>query len=176
MTFRDPSDVSSRLRRDTHLAGSACSVFSRIDSPQNVIRKPLAKDLSQLQLHQGMPLWLRWSLIISGFLALGLAFLGIVMPGLPTTPFVLLSDACFVRASPQLHQWLLRNKWLGPLIRNWEQHRSPPCKTKLLALGTMLVTVSIAVWGLHGRLYLQLSILVAAAIGAVMVWRIPTRL
>ncbi len=62
-------------------------------------------------------------------IALGVA--GLVLPVLPTTPFILLAAFCFGRASPRLHRWLLRSRTFGPMIREWQQHRAIPWRTKL---------------------------------------------
>jgi len=121
------------------------------------------------------PALLRWLLVAAGFIALGLGVLGVLLPGLPTTPFVLLAGACFVRASPALHAWLLATRWAGPMLKDWETHRSLPKRTKWLAIGTMVVTISISLWVLKDQRQIQLVVLVAALIGAWMVWRIPNR-
>jgi len=121
------------------------------------------------------PALLRWLLVAAGFVALGLGVLGVLLPGLPTTPFVLLAGACFVRASPTLHAWLLSSRWAGPMLKDWETHRSLPKRTKWLALATMAITISISLWILKDQRHIQLVVLVAAFIGARVVWRIPTR-
>ncbi len=63
-------------------------------------------------------------LVAVGVLSLALGLLGVVLPGLPTTPFVLLAAACFAKASPRLHRWLTRHRFLGPMVRDWEAHHS----------------------------------------------------
>ena len=73
------------------------------------------------------------------WIALGLFFLllggiGVVLPLLPTTPFVLLAAACFARSSPRLHAWVLRSRLFGPLLRDWERNKCVSRKVKLLAL------------------------------------------
>lgn len=125
--------------------------------------------------YAGTPALLRWLLIAAGFISLTLGLLGVLLPGLPTTPFVLLAGACFLKASPALHSWLSQNRWAGPMLRDWEQHRSLPKRTKRIALGTMVLTISMSLWILQGNFNLQLVVLVAALIGAWVVWRIPTR-
>jgi hypothetical protein len=84
-----------------------------------------------------------WLLIGLTSLALGIA--GVVLPLLPTTPFVLLSAYCFARSSPRLHDWLLSHRLFGPLIRNWEQHRAISPRAKLLAVLSMAAVVGISV-------------------------------
>lgn len=73
-----------------------------------------------------------------GFLFLGLAALGTVLPVLPTTPFLLLSAWLFARSSEKWHQWLLRSELFGPIIRNWEANRCIGCRTKVVSILLML--------------------------------------
>jgi uncharacterized protein len=117
----------------------------------------------------------RGLLWLAGSLALALAVLGVVLPGLPTTPFVLLAAACYARASPRLHQWMLNHRWIGPLLRDWERHRSLTRRTKAVAVLSMAGMVAVSIWGLRGRVALQLLLLALGAIGAWVVLRIPTR-
>lgn len=112
---------------------------------------------------------------LGGVLALILAVIGVVLPGLPTTPFVLLAGACFVRASPRAHAWLLRNRLFGPMLANWERHRSIPRRVKRAAIGIMLLSVSVSIWFFAGRPWLQLTLAAAAVIGALVVARVPAR-
>ncbi len=112
---------------------------------------------------------------IAGSLSLVLGVIGIVLPGLPTTPFILLAAACYAKASPRLHAWLLNHRWFGPMLRDWESDRSLTRRTKTVAVVSMLVMVGFSVWTFHGRTAVQLVLLVTGAIGAFVVLRIPTR-
>jgi uncharacterized membrane protein YbaN (DUF454 family) len=114
-------------------------------------------------------------LVAAGLLALLLGLLGAVLPGLPTTPFILLAAACFAQASPRLHRWLVQHRWLGPMVRDWEAHRSMPLRIKWLASGMMALMVGVSAWQLAERPIVQAVVLVAGVIGCVVVWRIPTR-
>ena len=114
-------------------------------------------------------------LVAAGLLALLLGLLGAVLPGLPTTPFILLAAACFAQASPRLHSWLVQHRWLGPMVRDWEAHRSMPLRIKWLASGMMVLMVGVSAWQLAERPIVQAVVLVAGVIGCVVVWRIPTR-
>jgi len=122
-----------------------------------------------------LPTWLRLLLIFCGLVALGLGLLGVLLPGLPTTPFVLLAAACFARASPALHHWLLHNRLTGPMLRDSLTHRSLTRRVRWVAIGSMSVMVAISVWGLRERPWLQLVLLAAGLIGAWVVLRIPVR-
>ncbi|MBD2858134.1 YbaN family protein [Spongiibacter sp. KMU-158] len=76
---------------------------------------------------------------ISGFVMLGLGVIGIVVPLLPTTPFLLVSAGCFSKSSERWHNWLLANPTFGPMIMDWHERRCVNCKTKVVALLSMLL-------------------------------------
>jgi uncharacterized membrane protein YbaN (DUF454 family) len=86
---------------------------------------------------------------VIGLVSVVLAVLGIFLPVLPTTPFLLLAIACFARSSERLHTWLLSNKTLGPIIRNWEESKSIPRKAKVYVL------ILIAIAGLSSALFIE---------------------
>ncbi|MDX9842940.1 MAG: YbaN family protein [Aquabacterium sp.] len=117
----------------------------------------------------------RTLLVGAGLLSLVLGLLGAVLPGLPTTPFVLLAAACFAKASPRLHQWLVQHRWLGPMVRDWEAHHTLPLRIKWLASGMMALMVGVSAWQLAERPGVQVAVLIAGLIGCFVVWRIPTR-
>jgi len=119
---------------------------------------------------------IRGLLWLIGTLALGLGMLGVILPGLPTTPFVLLAAACYARASPRLHQRMRDNTWIGPMLRDWESHRSLSRRVKAIALTSMTVMIALSVWTLRSSLALQLVLVTTGAIGIWVVgWYIPTR-
>jgi len=73
-----------------------------------------------------------------GFLLLGLAIAGVLLPVVPTTPFLLLAAWFFSRSSQKWHQWLLRSELFGPIIRNWETNRCIGRRTKIVSIALML--------------------------------------
>ncbi|MFN7571273.1 MAG: YbaN family protein [Betaproteobacteria bacterium] len=114
-------------------------------------------------------------LIAAGSLCVALGVLGIFLPLLPTTPFMLLGAACFARSSRRFYDWLLANRTFGPLIHEWRKHRSVPYRTKLTAIALMALTMGSSIVFVVEALWLKLLI---AAIGvAVSVWlyRLPSR-
>ncbi len=105
-------------------------------------------------------------LLSTGFVFVGLAALGVVLPVLPTTPFLLVAAACFARSSPRFYEWLLSNRVFGPLIRDWREYGCIPLRAKLLAVvliaavgGSSAVWFVQPVWGKVGLVAL-LSVLV----------------
>ncbi len=118
----------------------------------------------------------RWLLWLAGTIAFGLALIGVVLPGLPTTPFVLLAAACYARASPRLHQRMRENAWIGPMLRDWETNRSLSRRVKTIALASMSIMVAFSVWTLRWYPALQMLLLATGALGIWVVgWHIPTR-
>lgn len=97
--------------------------------------------------------------IIGGLTSLGLAFVGVFLPLLPTVPFLLLAAFCFARSSEQLHHWLVTHPRFGPPIRDWRDHGGISVKGKRAA------TLSIAaVFGISLVLGLRPWILAVQAI------------
>lgn len=81
---------------------------------------------------------MRFVMLALGFISLGLGLIGVILPLLPTVPFILLSAFCFARSSDRLHNWLLDHRAFGPLIRDWRENGAIPPRVKAIA------TVSIA--------------------------------
>ncbi|MFB5078876.1 DUF454 family protein [Raoultella sp. C349492] len=111
-------------------------------------------------------------LIIIGWLAVVLGTLGVVLPLLPTTPFILLAAWCFARSSPRFHRWLLYRSWFGGYLRHWQQYRAmPPC-AKPRAIGMIILTFAISLW-LVKLTWVRIMLLVILACLLLFMWRIP---
>jgi uncharacterized membrane protein YbaN (DUF454 family) len=83
----------------------------------------------------------RFWLLAAGHLSVGLAVLGAFLPLLPTTPFLLLATACYMRGSARFYNWLLNRPTFGPMIRNWREHRAVAPRHKALAILFILLSV-----------------------------------
>lgn len=118
---------------------------------------------------------MRWVLWTCGVIALLLGAIGVAVPGLPTTPFVLIAGACFVRASPRAHAWLLRNRTFGPMLREWERHRSVSRRVKRVGLVSMGLTAAASTWFLAGQPWLQGLVLFGVMLGTATVLWLPSR-
>ena len=91
----------------------------------------------------------RWLLFGVGALSLVLGLIGIFLPLLPTVPFLLLTAACWARASPRWHRWLLSRPRLGPAIQRWERERSVSRATKRTALLVVTLSMLASIWWVH---------------------------
>ncbi len=80
-------------------------------------------------------------LILVGTLFVGLGVLGIFLPLLPTTPFLLLAAACYAKSSKRFYDWLLSNKWFGNYIKNYREKKGIPSRVKIGALSLLWVTI-----------------------------------
>ncbi len=92
-----------------------------------------------------------------------LGILGIFLPLLPTTPFLLLSAALYFRGSPRLYDWLLSHKRLGPYIRNFRENKAIPLRVKVVSVSLVWITLLYCTFFIAGHLYLQILLMVLAS-------------
>ena len=109
-----------------------------------------------------------------GFLFLFLGLLGIPLPLLPSTPFILLSAWFFARSSEKWHARLLQSDLFGPMINNWEQQRCISCRTKIVAILAMLVAGGTSVMFAIDLLWLKLVGLALMVLGGMTLLSIKT--
>lgn len=88
---------------------------------------------------------LRYILIALGFASVGLAVIGIFVPILPTTPFLLLAAFLFGRSSPRFYAWLHDNRWFGEYLRNYRAGRGLPLREKVLTICALWVAILLSV-------------------------------
>ncbi|MCW4049013.1 MAG: YbaN family protein [Candidatus Bathyarchaeota archaeon] len=101
--------------------------------------------------------------IIAGTMALIAGIIGIFLPVIPTTPFVLLASACYLRGSQRLHEWILAHEWFGDTIRNYEAGKGLKKATKIKAISLMWLAILVS------AIYYVESMYVKAAMGVVSV-------
>ena len=106
-------------------------------------------------------------LVIIGLIALLLGIVGIVVPLLPTTPFLLLAAACFLKGSDRIYQWLMNHKLFGPYIRNFREHKAIPLTTKIFAVSLLWITILISIIFVVQSIWLRI-LLAAIAIAVSM--------
>lgn len=96
--------------------------------------------------------WKRWPYLVLAGISIALGFLGIVIPGLPTTPFLLLAAWAAARSSPRLHAWLHQHRWFGPPLRHWETQRAVATRSKLVAVLLLMASWVLLAWKTDGWL------------------------
>ena len=80
-------------------------------------------------------------LVVSGTFFIVLGVIGIFIPLLPTTPFLLLSAACYIRGSKKFYNWLIKNKWFGEYIKNYQEGKGVPLNVKIISLIILWITI-----------------------------------
>lgn len=112
---------------------------------------------------------------VSGWLCLALGAAGVVLPVLPTTPFVLLAAWCFSKSSRRLHSWLLAHRTFGPYIVAWEQHRVIPLRAKILATSIIVPLTAYMLFGSPAPAWAKVLATALIVWGQVYVWTKPSR-
>ena len=104
-----------------------------------------------------------------GILSVCLGIIGIFVPGLPTTPFLLLSSWLFYKSSKRMHDFLHRSKWLGDYIRRYESKQGVSWTSKLISIGCMWTMISISAFVVLENWHFRILLLVLGLIGTVSV-------
>jgi len=99
---------------------------------------------------------------ILGTVSLCLGILGIFLPLLPTTPFLLLTAALYFKSSPKLYNWLIRHKYFGSYIRNFREHKAMPLKAKILSITLLWITMLNCVFFVVSYPWLRIILLLIA--------------
>lgn len=160
------------------LAGAAPGGHpSGVDPSRDVDAEPAAAgggEPSDLARPPAASLPVRAVCAVVGTVALAFGLVGIVLPILPTTPFLLLAAACYARASTRLYGWLLGQPALGPIIAEWRRSRSLPPGVKGRALVVVAITFGVSIL-LVDQLVLRVGLAVTALVLLTFLSRIPTR-
>lgn len=102
-------------------------------------------------------------LIIFGTISLALGIMGVFLPLLPTTPFLLLAAALYFRSSPRLYDWLLSHKHLGPYIRNFRENKAIPLHVKIVSVSLVWITLLYCTFFVVEHLLLKVFFMVLAS-------------
>ena len=100
-------------------------------------------------------------LIICGTISLALGIIGIVIPVLPTTPFLLLAAACYARSSEKFYNWLMGNRVFGSYIRNYREGRGIPLKVKAIAITFLWATILLSMFFMES-FFVRITLLIIA--------------
>jgi uncharacterized membrane protein YbaN (DUF454 family) len=106
-----------------------------------------------------------------GFVALGV--IGIFVPVMPTTPFLLVAAACYVRSSERHHKWLMDSPVCGPIIRDYHEKRGIRLRTKLLALALLWGSMAVSMWRAKIA-WLDATLLAIGLFATIMILRVRT--
>lgn len=113
-------------------------------------------------------------LFACGWTALGVGVVGLVVPVLPTVPFVLLAAACFLRSSPRWHTWLVTHPVLGRHAADYLEGRGLRARAKILALATLWASVLLSVFLVVPVLAVDILLVAVAAAVSIYLLRLPT--
>jgi uncharacterized protein len=113
--------------------------------------------------------------LAAGTVCLVLGAIGIFLPVLPTTPFLLLSAACYLRSSQRMYKWLLGNRWFGEYIKNYREGKGIPAKTKLVTLAILWAAILYSTLMVVDEILIAQIALLAVAVGvSIHLVRVPT--
>lgn len=103
-------------------------------------------------------------LIFAGTVCVALGVLGMFLPLLPTTVFLLMAAYCYSRSSDRFHSWLVNNRWLGGYIRNYKSGQGVSLRQKITTITILWVSIGFSIWML-GAVFWATLILLAIAVG-----------
>lgn len=119
--------------------------------------------------------WLRYLLIAIGSISVVLGIIGVFLPLLPTTPFMILAAACFAKSSERFYLWVVNNKVFGATVRQWRQEKTIPRKAKWVAFFTIILSFSFSIYMFRDSLQAQLILVTMSAFLIFFMSRVPVR-
>lgn len=150
-------------------SGYSSSIFYLL-----IIKHMSKQDYShEMTYHKSMGM--RLFLVFLGTVFVVIGIVGIFLPLLPTTPFMLLAAACYAKSSSRFYNWIMNNKVFGPIIREWREYRSIPRKAKWFAMGFLLLTFGSSIIFFVPYFYVQIGLAFLCLGMLVFMWRIPVR-
>ena len=117
----------------------------------------------------------RTILISLGWLCVGLGFVGVFVPGIPTTIFLIIALWAFTKSSKKLRNWLLNHKRFGPILNNWQQHKVVPRRAKILMVVLMSLASILFYYSLQ-NLYLTIGLVIILVLVAIYVISLPSKI
>ena len=109
-----------------------------------------------------------------GWVSLVAGVIGIFLPLLPTTPFVLLSAWCFSRSSTRFHSWLTQHRFFGPIVRDWQSGNGIPKKTRNRAIVLMWLSMGISIM-MIARPWATFMLIIIGTMTSIMLLRLPIK-
>ena len=117
----------------------------------------------------------RYLLLAGGWLFLVLGIVGAFLPVMPTTPFLLLATACFMRSSERLHTWLTRHPKYGRQITDYFEGKGLTRRTKIVAISTLWASILVSAVFFVPLFAVDVLLVLTAIATTVYLWRLPTR-
>ena len=117
----------------------------------------------------------RMILISLGWLCVSLGFIGIFVPGIPTTIFLIIALWAFTKSSKKLRNWLLHHKKFGPILNNWQKHKVVPRRAKILMVVLMSLASILFYYSLQ-NLYLTIGLVIILVLVAIYVISLPSKI
>ena len=116
------------------------------------MRRPRAIQLGRMAVVKNRVV--RSCIFVLGILSVVLGAIGVILPVLPTTPFILLAAWCFLKSSERAHGWIFRQPLFGKALQDWEKDRSIARPTKVLAISMIVISV-ILIWLIVSNLWIK---------------------
>ena len=118
----------------------------------------------------------RWMWFAIGWVAVAVGFIGVVVPGLPTTVFFVVAASCFAKSSPRFEQWVLDLPRIGPMVRDYRAGLGMSRRAKVLAISVMWLFIAVAVFLTLDHPLFRIGVIALGAIGtAYILLRVPTK-
>jgi uncharacterized membrane protein YbaN (DUF454 family) len=112
--------------------------------------------------------------VFGGTVCVGLGVLGVFLPVLPTTPFLLLAAFCYERGSRRFHHWLVHSSWVGSYIRNYQSGHGIPLKLKTLTIALLWLTIGSTIWLVALTWWLKIALVIVAIVVSIHLIRMKT--
>ena len=124
---------------------------------------------------EGLPLsaWGKLIYLVLAAICFLLGIVGVILPGLPTTPFLLLTSYFLIRSSPRLNEKLLQSKWFGPILIDWQVHGGVRADVKVKAVSVVAIAVCATTFFVKARPLLTAVVVASALVGIFVIWRLP---
>ncbi|SUD89766.1 YbaN family protein [Psychrobacter phenylpyruvicus] len=117
---------------------------------------------------------MRWLYLVLGGIFFGLGVVGVMLPVMPTAPFVLLAAACWARGSERFYLWLINHKYMGKYIRDWEARRAVPRRAKWLACIMMTLSGTLLFFTVpDAQLWVAWTVALVCFCVGIYLWRLP---
>lgn len=115
----------------------------------------------------------RYSYLSLGSLCVAFGTIGVFVPGLPTTVFMIVALWAFTRSSPKMRDWLYNHRRFGPALQNWVKHRSIPTRARQIALASLLISALVIGQAISGLACLAFILFVCTPVASFL-WTLPS--